>query len=1668
MKSIFRPVTFVAIAAVALGLFFVARPKPTPVVHAPASQPPAKKPVAAVPAPSVLLVDAPVPPASPSISRVIETAAFPAPYGGKNGRISLLNLPLDRAPTEHELKLAGQLGSPLTPIGSADPDKLQDPQARQRQQADNALFGQAMDKWNRHQYPAAVAIFKEHRQQFPSSPWMGEVELHMGCESQFTGRWDEAHQHFDAITKIVPVGEDIYQKAKLRQAVLLMEQGMVADSIDTFAEMLKTEKDWERMTYAQNWIRQLSLIKSQLANLRTCGGESIAYVLQERGETSAAAKLKALPAHGDYGYTLAELRDTAAEYALRPTAIESDPRAACNLPVPFIAHYNDEHFVVVTQVEKSTGDLKVYDPRLKQEITLTGAQFASQWSGLGLLLDGRMSPDVRPADASSLNRMGGCCGIPRPEDNLGSTKKKKGPCDGEEEESMILGMPQWEVNPLNMNMVVQDIPLWYDPAYGPRVKIKLSYNSLDSLNQLRPFGPKWMFNYASYAMEGPGGVVTVVMPDGRRDTYTPNGSGGYVSPAKEKGNTLTKTADFTYTVTFSDGGKHQYGVPAGMNGTSSLLLAVEDQNGFALTFGYNSSGALITITDAQSRETQLHYNVAGLVDYITDPFARTCTFSYNANGELTGQTDMGGLAYGYAYTTAEVEYAGQTIANNLFITQISKPQGVTTFYTEPSVAASNGAVKYPTPGAPMWSNYRITVTDPLGAKEEYYYDGYSRFGWHRDKAEYAAGAGDPLATAKKTRYDYYYSGSSADAVISSTTYQDGTSESSSGYDANLNPSTTTDRFGQTRQFTYNSRGLVLTATTPAGAITTYEYAANDLDVVVIKDQANSSAPFKTRAEFAYDTNRRLTSSKNGEGEETRYTYTAQGQVETVKKVAPGTNTVLYTMTYVYYPSTDATAPYRLKEIQREGQVIQSFTYDTIGRVKTTGDADGVTVEYTYDNLNRVTQVLHADATTELTTYNCCQVESTTDRLGRTTHNTYDGNLKLVATVDAAGRRTVMIRDPIGRLVRLEDPAGNVTRWTYDDMGRLTAKTYPDGKGVTYAYTTGSRNYTLTNARSQQQAFTFDNDGNFTGVTATGEPSVSYGYDYRDRRTSMVDVFGTTSYTYDDADRPLSVDGPQANDTITYHYDTAGRLDSRTIAGASSTVIYDSLGRVSNEINPLGSFDYIFPGVSPRLSRVDYPNGQKAYFAYKSVGEEMRLDQLRYETSPSTVISQFDYGYDAAGTITTWRQQQGAFGATDFAFSYDTTNQLTGATERDAATQAVLSRKAWRYDAAGNRVLVQGDNDRVRSTNYNNLNQAVSDGGGGKILFQGHTDESAMVTVQGQPARLLSGNRFEAEVTVAEGANTVAVQAADANGNQRTQNYQVSVAAAPTVTYTYDDDGNLLSDGTRTYTWDTFSRLKTVTTGGSTSTFNYDGVGRRVHELVNGVLVKQWLWADGPQPVEERDASGVTTKRYYGQGFQTVTGGVATSYYYTKDHLGSVREVVDGSGAVRGRYTFDLWGDRSANLVTSNPVNSDVTYTGHLLHAGSGLSMTFYRAYNPKEGLWLSRDPIAEEGGVNLYGYVGNDPVNDIDPLGLSGGRTPGSTAGTGHYPAYPIPGYPNNTNYNAAHPVTGHDLQTAGADIGAVGVMCMAHPATAPAAPVLGYAGAALYLAGRGMEAAGY
>jgi len=254
------------------------------------------------------------------------------------------------------------------------------------------------------------------------------------------------------------------------------------------------------------------------------------------------------------------------------------------------------------------------------------------------------------------------------------------------------------------------------------------------------------------------------------------------------------------------------------------------------------------------------------------------------------------------------------------------------------------------------------------------------------------------------------------------------------------------------------------------------------------------------------------------------------------------------------------------------------------------------------------------------------------------------------------------------------------------------------------------------------------------------------------------------------------------------------------------------------------------------------------------------------------------------------------------------------------------------------------------------------------------------------ATLYSSTIFFGNSQLYTGTNTAVASSVDGGSNTNSETLQLSVTAGSSTTLTYDADGNMTSDGTNSYLWDAENRLVQITYPGSgnNSQLVYDGLDRcvKIEERTNSSVTstKQFVWC-GSERCEERDASSAVTKQFFAMGQRNSS----TNYFYNTDHLGSVREMTDSSGVIQAQYNYDPYG-QVTKLQGSQ--DADFQYAGYYLHARSGLNLTLYRAYNSGLGRWISRDPIEEVGGINLYAYVGNNPTNIIDPTGLYYGVVP--------------------------------------------------------------------------------
>ncbi len=224
----------------------------------------------------------------------------------------------------------------------------------------------------------------------------------------------------------------------------------------------------------------------------------------------------------------------------------------------------------------------------------------------------------------------------------------------------------------------------------------------------------------------------------------------------------------------------------------------------------------------------------------------------------------------------------------------------------------------------------------------------------------------------------------------------------------------------------------------------------------------------------------------------------------------------------------------------------------------------------------------------------------------------------------------------------------------------------------------------------------------------------------------------------------------------------------------------------------------------------------------------------------------------------------------------------------------------------------------------------------------------------------------------------------------------------TVSFSYDLNGNLVSDGQKSYEGDRANQLTSVTLPGEWRTeYAYDGLGRR---RISREYTWRGSWAlasevryvyDRMLVLQERRADNTVLATYTRgldlSGSMQGAGGIggllartdsAGSTYYHSDGGGNITSLTDSSGAVVARYLYDPFGrllGRWGAMAEVNRYQFSSKETDRL----TGLSYYGYRFYDPSLQRWLNRDPIGERGGLNLNSYVANNPINEVDPLGLT-------------------------------------------------------------------------------------
>ena len=218
----------------------------------------------------------------------------------------------------------------------------------------------------------------------------------------------------------------------------------------------------------------------------------------------------------------------------------------------------------------------------------------------------------------------------------------------------------------------------------------------------------------------------------------------------------------------------------------------------------------------------------------------------------------------------------------------------------------------------------------------------------------------------------------------------------------------------------------------------------------------------------------------------------------------------------------------------------------------------------------------------------------------------------------------------------------------------------------------------------------------------------------------------------------------------------------------------------------------------------------------------------------------------------------------------------------------------------------------------------------------------------------------------------------------TENYSYNAAnmllSRAGNSYTNDADGNTLTGGGRTNTWDSENRMVSCVNGANTSSFVYGADGMRRRTIVNGVTTDSVL--DNSMFIRERrNSMNIATYLVGGRGPEyrrdDANGQVR---WYLYDGLGSVLGEVDPSGTVTSSRKYDVYGlVRGGNNPGGTSTHKFVGQLGHPSEDNTELTYMRARYYDPAVGRFLGQDPFAI--GINWFIYASNNPVNRVDPTG---------------------------------------------------------------------------------------
>jgi len=913
----------------------------------------------------------------------------------------------------------------------------------------------------------------------------------------------------------------------------------------------------------------------------------------------------------------------------------------------------------------------------------------------------------------------------------------------------------------------------------------------------------------------------------------------YVEPESD----LTETYD-------ADGNlvsiANRAGVTQTMSYTDGKLVGVTDAFGRTLTFTYNASGYVQTITGPDTGVYQYAYDAVGNLTTVTYPDGRVRTYHYNEPAymsganlphALTGITDeLGNRFATYTYAAdgraTRTERAAGTYAFTLVyngdgsVTE-TDPQGATRTFgfqvklgVPHNTSASGAPTKsYPTAALANSTGYRTSAIDWNGNRTNYTIDVR---GLETSRTEGLTAAGASTAVTRTTETDWHATFRLPVQVREKNAGGPLLRRTANSYDTagNLLTRTVTDvpaAKSRTWTYTYNANGQVLTADGPrtdTSDVTAYTYYANN---------ATCSGASATGCRG------QLASVTNAAGHVTQVTeYNAHGQPLSMTDA----NGLVTTMAY--------DARQRLTSRSMGGETT-AYTYDNAGQLTRVTLPDGSYLNYTYDPAQRLTQI--ADSLGNRIAY-------TLDAMGnRTAENVYDPSNALAQT------RT-RVYNNLNRLTQDIGAAGQTTAYAYDNQGNVTGIDGP---------LAGAADTTI-NA--------YDQLNRLIRVTDPNSGQVNYGYNPLDQMVSVADPRSlATTYAYDALDNLNQLSSPDTGATVNT-YDAAGNLLTSTDAkGQLTTYSYDALNRVT-QIAYQGGLTHSY-----QYDQGSYGKGRLTKVTDPSGVTDMVYDQKGRLTSEARTIAGVtyttSYSYDSAGRMTGITYPSGR----QVAYTLDSLGRIQQvATTKDSLTQTVINNVAYRpfgptraYTFGNGQTYTRGFDQDGRIASYTLANQTIAVGfdTASRIAFLSDAGNPANTSNYGYDLldRLTSYSNTSVNQNQSFGYDAVGNRtslvknaAASTYSYGATSNKLTGITGANPRSYTYDANGSTTADSVNSYTYDVRGRMVQAVNGGNTTNYALNAMGQRVRKT-NAQGDTVYIYDREGRLIQEASNTGQVRKEY---------------------------------------------------------------------------------------------------------------------------------------------------------------------------------------------------------------